>query len=670
MSKTYFLFGVHLHQPVGNFSHIFNKAVEECYFPFFNILKDFPQVKCNVHISGPLYDWILENKKNLFGLLKELVKKGQIELIGGAYYEPILSIIPDEDKFSQIELMSNFIYNNFKVRPKGIWIAERVWQPYLAKIINLSGLLFTFLDDTHFRYAGLMNKEFFGYYTCEEEGKPIFVFPISKTLRYKIPFSLPQEALSLLESFSQKDTLITLFDDGEKFGLWPHTYDWVYKKGWLEKFFLLLSRSQKIETIKASQAIERFSSQGLVYLPTASYEEMGEWVLEPHAFFIYERLKKYVSQHKESFYFNSFLRGGFFKNFYAKYPRLNYLHKRMIHLSQRVNKYVDKKKNEKVFISLWKAQCNCGWWHGIFGGFYLPHIRSAIYENLIKAEKGLEEKENKKLIREEDLDLDGYKEVIFKNKHLICVFSPRGGTLLELGCKRKEFNLLNTITRREESYHRNIREKIKKDIHKISTIHEIVQSKDKDLDKYLIYDSYEKLALVDHLLDKNITLQDFKYGKKFKTLTDKVYPLIEKEERMVAFQLDEPDFRFSKKILFSEEPQFSIEYTFSSFNFEKYNWGVEFNLFFLSPAHIKVEGKEFSLKDFVLDEKETLEIKDDFRKIMVRFRFNEKVRIFLFPIYSVSSSEAGFEKVFQQICVLFIFKGEKKLIINCQIEEN
>lgn len=662
-----------MHQPVGNFPHIFKKAFRECYLPFFDILKEFPQVKCNVHISGPLYDWILENEKEFLNLLKNLADKNQIELISGAYFEPILSIIPDEDKFSQIKLMNDFIYKNFGKKPKGIWIAERIWQPDLVKIINLSGLSYTFLDDTHFRYAGLMNKEFFGYYTSEEDLKTIFIFPISKTLRYKIPFSLPEEAISLLESFSSdKDILVTLFDDGEKFGLWPHTFDWVYKEGWLRNFFSLLTESSKIITVKAEEAIKRFPSQGLIYLPCASYEEMGEWVLEPSAFFVYEKLKDFFKDKAEFF---NFLRGGFFKNFYAKYPRLNYLHKRMLYLSQKINKYGDKKKDRKMFTNLWKAQCNCGYWHGIFGGFYLSHIRGAIYENLIKAEKELDEKIGKSLLKEEiDLDLDGYKEIIFKNNYLSCVLSPLGGTMLELSYKKKAFNFLNTITRKEESYHKNIKEKIKKDLQKITTIHEIIQSKEKDLDKYLVYDSYEKTALVDHILDKDITWEKFNHGVGFKTLAGRVYSysLKRRKEKLEAtFRLKEEQLELLKRFVLSDKAYFFVEYTFPFLNFDKCSFGIEFNLFFLSPLDIQIGQNKFNLDASVLENKETLEIKDNFKKIIIRFSFNSKINIFLFPLYSVSSSESGFEKVFQQICVLFVLErlSGEKFVLNCEIED-
>jgi alpha-amylase len=251
MSKVYFLFGIHNHQPVGNDPFVFNKTFEDCYRPFLDVLKEFPEIKCNIHISGPLYDWILKNKPDYIKDLKKMVGKKQIEITGGAYYEPILPIISDKDKFAQIRLMNDFIKKEFGKAPLGMWLAERIWEPQLASIISKAGLKYTFLDDVHFRSAGICDKELTGYYTTENDARSIAVFPINKTLRFKIPFSKAEESVALIKSFSQnKDILVTLFDDGEKFGSWPMTYDWIYNKGWLKKFFSLLWNRKNFHIIK------------------------------------------------------------------------------------------------------------------------------------------------------------------------------------------------------------------------------------------------------------------------------------------------------------------------------------------------------------------------------------------------------------------------------------
>ena len=113
------------------------------------------------------------------------------------------------------------------------------------------------------------------------------------------------------------------------------------------------------------------------------------------------------------------------------------------------------------FISI-RAQCNDAYWHGVFGGLYLPHLRHALYENLIKAEAiyDREMHREKEWIDLEKLDFngDGDEEVILKNPEMVLLFSSRGGSLLEMDDRSKAFNILGTLTRRKEGYHHNLLE--------------------------------------------------------------------------------------------------------------------------------------------------------------------------------------------------------------------
>src|SRR3977135_936063 len=40
----------------------------------------------------------------------------------------------------------------------------------------------------------------------------------------------------------------------------------------------------------------------------------------------------------------------------------------------------------KATTHLLRAQCNDAYWHGIFGGLYAPHLRTALWRELIQAE--------------------------------------------------------------------------------------------------------------------------------------------------------------------------------------------------------------------------------------------------------------------------------------------
>ena len=58
---TYFAIALHFHQPVGNFTEIFERAYQRCYRPFLEYLPYYPDIKLTLHISGSLMDFLQKN---------------------------------------------------------------------------------------------------------------------------------------------------------------------------------------------------------------------------------------------------------------------------------------------------------------------------------------------------------------------------------------------------------------------------------------------------------------------------------------------------------------------------------------------------------------------------------------------------------------------------------
>jgi alpha-amylase len=122
------LMAVHSHQPEGNFEWVFAEAYEKSYLPFLDLLYRHPQLKASLHYSGCLLDWIAGKHPEFIKMLREMVGRGQVEMLGGGYYEPILSLIPERDILGQIKLMNEKL-KAFTGKPAaGIWLTERVWS--------------------------------------------------------------------------------------------------------------------------------------------------------------------------------------------------------------------------------------------------------------------------------------------------------------------------------------------------------------------------------------------------------------------------------------------------------------------------------------------------------------------------------------------------------------
>src|SRR5690606_15825077 len=116
----------------------------------------------------------------------------------------------------------------------------------------------------------------------------------------------------------------------------------------------------------------------------------------------------------------------------------------------------------KAQTELYRAQCNCSYWHGAFGGLYLPHLRNAVYRHLIAADSLLEQAQGRSgtwtHIEADDFNLDARKEVRIASDRLIVYLAPsRGGHLYELDIRSTRHNLLATLNRRPEAYHDKIR---------------------------------------------------------------------------------------------------------------------------------------------------------------------------------------------------------------------
>ena len=100
------LFGVHAHQPVGNFPAVIDDALERCYRPFLQTLLRYPEFRFAAHFSGWLLGDLLERFPRDMEMLAQMVRRGQVELFGAGDCEPVLASIPARDRIAQVEAMS------------------------------------------------------------------------------------------------------------------------------------------------------------------------------------------------------------------------------------------------------------------------------------------------------------------------------------------------------------------------------------------------------------------------------------------------------------------------------------------------------------------------------------------------------------------------------------
>lgn len=697
MRQVYLGLAIHNHQPIGNFDWVFQEAYHKSYLPMLELLERHPRVRLSLHYTGPLVDWLRVNAPDFIPRVAALAARGQVELMSGGYYEPILPAIPDRDKLGQMDRMNRFLKEEMGCQPTGMWLAERVWEPHLPYWISQAGIQWTVLDDTHFKMVGLRDEDLLGYYITEEQGHTIKVFGTSKKLRYTIPWSPVDEVIAYLRSQAGAGHPIAVMgDDGEKFGMWPGTYRHCWEYGWMEQFFDALERNADwLQTIPLGEYAGRFESRGRVYLPTASYSEMMEWALPPRESHQFTQLVHRLEQEGGSDIVR-FMRGGFWRYFMVKYPEVNAMHKKMLRVHRKVWQARDTTGAEAGVDDLWKAQCNCPYWHGVFGGIYMADIRAATYRHLVAAERAADEALHGPEPWVEaittDFDCDGREEVLLESSRQNLYFTPAaGGALLEWDWRPASYNLLATMARRPEAYHQTLARTEAGRSHsesgdwgpgegageEVKTIHEQVRAKERGLERYLFYDWYPRHSLLDHFLHPETRLEAFarsEYAEQgdfvdqaFQArVTDRVQEVtVELWRHGNVWQGEEQlPLQLHKSVTLQRGSDgLCVRYHLTNAGIRQLQtvFGTEWNLNLLGgggnpQAYCRLDTSPPA--DGRLDESqehqgvESLALGNRWLGLEARLRADRAFLLWRFPIESVSNSEAGFERVYQGTCLL------------------
>jgi hypothetical protein len=354
-----------------------------------------------------------------------------------------------------------------------------------------------------------------GYFLTEFEGETLKLFPIDKELRYAVPFRPVEESLNYLK---ERWGVRTLFDDGEKFGLWPQTYRWVYEEGWLREFL------RSVETVLPQEAARERAS-GLAYLSQNSYEEMGKWCLPTKRAELIEKVERLVERNLGPDAARKGVRRGTWKLFLRKYHESNYMHKRNLLLCRRTE------PNEETA----KAQFNDVYWHGVFGGLYLPNLRDNYWRFTAKATEEAIKRGELTLPLKEDFNLDGLEEVLCKFGDLVVAFWSLGGSLIELLNLKEGANYQSVVSRYLESYH--LPKPKEGERHEgIKTIHEIEE--ELQLKEPPPTDWHPKVSFLCHFLYREPTLKEFLKEElpEFGDFVNQPFEVTEAEEGRVSFR--------------------------------------------------------------------------------------------------------------------------------------
>jgi len=683
---------IHAHQPAGNFETVFEQCYRDSYTRFLSLLEKHPTLRVAIHYSGPLLLWIEKNHPEYFARVRKLVAAGQVELIGGGFYEPILVSIPEPDRIEQIIRLADYLERNFGKRPTGAWLAERVWEPQLPSTLAEANVGYTLIDDLPFLAAGFQPNELYGPYVAEDCGKSVWLFPGLKELRYFIPFRTVEDNINFFRRAAEVHPggIASFGDDMEKFGVWPGTLKHCYEDGWLETFVRALEENSSwLKTVTPSEWIASQVPLGRADLPTASYAEMMEWVLPTPTRLQYYNLRREFENRSDLLLF---LRGGGWRGFLRKYPESNLLHKKMLRTSACVAA-VPARRNSPEHTAqlaeardlLFRAQGNDAYWHGVFGGLYAPHLRTEIWRNLVRAEALVDQLtpgRNSPRVELLDYDADGDAELLFSAPEYQALLKPSdGGTIAAFDFRPCGATLINSIQRRPEAYHTRLREAGANSDHGSSavSIHDQVGVKEADLERFLRYDRYPRHSFRLLLFETSRTPNDYENlqlnelasaaGGSFviRTSSFNGAELI-LETVLPEFAVDSsnpPTLSITKKFLFGPAPHgcevsCDISLALSSPLSRPCQLGIESILNFLAPnaadRFFETPSGPQSLGFSGALPAPLLRVEDGWQRVRATLHAPGSQEFWIAPIDTVSESEGGFERVYQGSQILALWR--------------
>ena len=409
-NKLHLILGSHAHVPSGAAESEFNFVYENKLRPFISNLYRYSNITAVLHYSGVLLYWIERTHPEFFMLIEDMVSRKQAEILGGGFYEPMLPLIPLQDRIGQIELMTTYLRRHFGRRPLGCWIPGLAWEQHLAAALVASDMHYTFLSQDQFALAGLSGEELFFPCLTEDQGKLVTVFPVSVSTGNM----LAKKSLSQVFSDMAKDMEENNFvSPGRIVAIFPEKPASSAKEtpdtAW-NRFFEELSLSNNIvETVLPGKIIKTIRPNKKASFPNSSLIADG---FSPRRFLI--------------------------DNYEA-----NGIYSKMIFTNVLISQLKgDKSRKQNAREELWKAQDSCFFSPG--DGVRCHKLRKAAYSSLLRAERL--SKEKTKIVSsliQHDFDFDGIKEYLFQHAKINCYIQLKGAAIFELDYLPKEWNYID-----------------------------------------------------------------------------------------------------------------------------------------------------------------------------------------------------------------------------------
>jgi alpha-amylase len=406
---------------------------------------------------------------------------------------------------------------------------------------------------------------------------------------------------------------------------------------------------------------------------------MMEWALPSDTLNEYKDFLHIMKGEEQLADGREFVRGGFWRSFFSKYDESNHIHKKMLRVSRKLAAAPEDFRRSPQYATamdhLWRGQCNCAYWHGVFGGLYLANLRNALYENLIAAEAIADEAAHGKSgwtqITAEDFDADGGQELIVESAAQTIMLQPhRGGMMIEHDARALRFDPLDTLMRRREAYHLQLEGSTRQGEQQFRV-------KDLRVTSALTEDWYRRGSLIDHFLSGDATPEMFReavypetgdfvnapYDCEWKKTKSGAEVTLSRDGAVMT-DAGQHAVTIRKTLVCSlDSAAVKIRYEITNRSKQplRTQFGVEFNVNLLAGDAIdrvhEIDGFRLGALNKMnstgeIPDAKTFRVVDGWKKLKVEWKLSETSTHWRCPIETVSNSEGGIEKIYQSTVVM------------------
>lgn len=263
----------HIYQPPAWDEAIIRRACTESYEPLVAILKQHPQVKITLNVTGALIDQLSAlGLGQVLADMRQLVERGQIELVGSAKYHPILPLLPPAEVIRQIELQEEACRNVFgsSFAPQGFYAPEMAYSSALEKPLLDRGYRWVILDE-------ICSGQPLGTVRFDKRlvtvGGLGIVFRnryLSDFLSFSATIDQPEKTVVAIQQDERSvDGLVTAMD-GENLG---------HHRANVDRLWEILVTWPEMETETLSEYRQRLSSEEVVVLSDGSWSSQPQEIL-------------------------------------------------------------------------------------------------------------------------------------------------------------------------------------------------------------------------------------------------------------------------------------------------------------------------------------------------------------------------------------------------------